>query len=230
MKNIILNNIEYRQTTSCPKVYIAKDGSYILPNSNNPEKIRFGTKSYSKKGYPLQVMICSSVFVIVDDKQVAKRVVKNAGRLVLDAWKNEVDDTMEVDHIDRNPFNNNLDNLRLVSKSENIRNKTKFDCFWLHTPEVAKKRVETKLAKKNGTYVEETKEIVEKVSFEDTVRENRKRVETNRKMRRISSINDKINKLEEKLVRWSHNKSINYNKIVRKLEELKQEKNELESL
>ena len=49
-------------------------------------------------------------------------------------------------------------------------------------------------------------------------------------MRRIYSITDKINKLEEKLVRWSHNKSINYNKIVRKLEELKQEKNELESL
>lgn len=152
MKYIILNNIEYRQTTTCPRVYIAKDGSYILPSSDNPEKIRYGTKAYNKNGYPLQVMICSTIYTFIENKKVAKSVVKNVGRLVLDAWKNEINETLEVDHINRNPFDNNLENLRLVTKSENMRNRKKVDCSWMHTPEANKKRRETKLAKRMSLY------------------------------------------------------------------------------
>jgi len=33
----------------------------------------------------------------------------------------------EVDHIDRNPLNNHIDNLRWVSKSENMRNTSKWN-------------------------------------------------------------------------------------------------------
>lgn len=235
MKNIILNNIEYRQTTTCPKVYIAKDGSYILPNGKEPEKVRYGTKSYSKKGYPLQIMICTTVDVIVDDKKVAKTIVKNIGRLVLDAWQNEIDETMEVDHIDRNPFNNNLDNLRLVTKSENIRNRTKFDCSWLHTSEVAKKRVETKKSIREGTYVEENSVKDEKPTFEETIRIKRKTKENNHIIRKINSIKEKINLLEYKKTKREIWVSNNKRRILgepykRTIEKLNKLKNELEKL
>lgn len=223
MKNIILNNIEYRQTTSCPKVYIAMDGSYILPNGKETKKVRYGTKAYNKKGYPLQVMICTTVDVIVDDKKVSKRVVKNVGRLVLDAWKNEMDETKEVDHLDRNPFNNNLDNLRLVTKEENMKNRNIEQLrnpSWLHTAEIVKKREETKKAKH---CIEETIKNVDKVSFEDTIREKRKTIEKNRKLQRINTIKSKIELLEEKVLRWSHNKCKNYENALAKIEKLESE-------
>jgi hypothetical protein len=43
-------------------------------------------------------------------------------RLVYEAFKGEIPEGLEIDHIDRNKHNNSPDNLRLVTRSENLRN------------------------------------------------------------------------------------------------------------
>lgn len=44
-------------------------------------------------------------------------------RLVYEAFKGEIPDGLEIDHINRNRRNNNPDNLRVVTRSENNRNR-----------------------------------------------------------------------------------------------------------
>lgn len=231
MKNtIIVNNIEFRQTTTCPRIYISKDGSYIIPEGKDPKKIRTGTKMYNKNGYPLQEAICTTVKVEINGKTVSRRVVKNVGRLVLDAWNNDIDDTLEVDHIDRNPFNNNITNLRLVTKSVNANNRTltvQNNPIWLHTPEIAAKRAATKLAKKNGTYIEPEKTHKEKLSFEEKYNEHQKTIQENREKRKIETLRNKIAILKVKLESTSNNERSHtmYDKYLNRIQELENELN-----
>jgi hypothetical protein len=51
---------------------------------------------------------------------------KKAHHLVAEAFLGERPENMEVDHKDRNPLNNNVENLRYVSKSQNLLNKSSF--------------------------------------------------------------------------------------------------------
>lgn len=44
-------------------------------------------------------------------------------RLVYEAFKGEIPEGMEIDHIDRNRRNNNPDNLRVVTHKENMLNR-----------------------------------------------------------------------------------------------------------
>ena len=45
-------------------------------------------------------------------------------RLVYEAFKGEIPEGMEIDHIDRNKRNNNPDNLRVVTHKENMLNRS----------------------------------------------------------------------------------------------------------
>lgn len=139
-KTITVNEIEFKQSTIAPRIWVSRTGDYIIPTSNEPRKIRTGTKSYNKKGYPLQVMVCTTKRVEVNGVEVVKPAVYNLGRLVLDAWLGFIDETLDVDHIDRNCFNNSLYNLRLVPHRVNMLNRRKVNPTWLQTPEVKAKR------------------------------------------------------------------------------------------
>ncbi len=75
--------------------------------------------------------------------------VVNLGRLVLDSWEIEqtYDDEgvlrTEVDHVNHDPSDNRLENLRWATRKENIANRRKSHPIWLHTPAVIAKRKET---------------------------------------------------------------------------------------
>lgn len=47
-------------------------------------------------------------------------------RLVGEHFLNNFDPLLDIDHIDRNKQNNNINNLRSVSRSDNLRNRNKF--------------------------------------------------------------------------------------------------------
>lgn len=163
MNTLISNNIEYRQSTLAPRLYIAIDGTYLIPDSkHNPEKVRQPTKNYDKNGYPLAAIVCTTERKEVNGVMRSKPYVVNIGRLVLECWANQVNEDLEVDHIDRDPFNNHVSNLRLVTHIENVQNRREYkhaNPVWLRTEEVEAKRNATRQAKKNGTYVK-----VERVS------------------------------------------------------------------
>ena len=137
-----------------------KFGGYVTVTSRGVSNVRTGSSSYNAKGYKLQKQVCIG-------RKNNKSFVINAGRLVLDAWdvQQTYDDEgvlrTEVDHIDHDPFNNRLENLRWATRKENIANRRKTNPTWLKDPAVIAKRKETcrlkRLARKQVNL--DTKEV-----------------------------------------------------------------------
>lgn len=215
---MILNNIEYKQCSLAPRIWIASDGSYIIPNNKrDPYKVRYGTKCYNKQGYKLQIIICTSIEINVNGNTRKLSKVFNVGRLVLDAWKNEIDDKLEIDHIDRDPFNNNINNLRLVDRRTNLLNRLNYNPYWLHTKEVAKRRVQTKQIYKQ--FGKPSKETKHKQTQDLSIVNNAINLEERKQERAIERTKAKlirdIKVYEAKLERWSAENVI-YKKRVRR--------------
>lgn len=164
-----INGIDFKQCPNHPRFFVSKEGSYFTKARGVFGPIKEGVKSYNKSGYPLQAMVCTGERYITKNGKTAAKVV-NLGKLVLLTWVGEdktVDERgeprIEVDHINRDPFDNRLDNLRWVSKTENMHNRTRSNPTWCHTPEVRRKAVETRRKKGNlnPTWLQ-TPEVIEK--------------------------------------------------------------------
>ena len=72
-------------------------------------------KPRSDTGCYLRINLC--------EKNIKKKLCVH--RLVAQELIDNPDNKQEVDHIDHNPGNNSIDNLRWASRSENMRNKSK---------------------------------------------------------------------------------------------------------
>lgn len=132
-KEIYVGNEMFHPCPSYPGIWCNwRTGKYVSQRNLVP---RDGTPQYNRKGYPLQMCVC------IGRRRAGKYTLAtstvNQGRLVLDsASVVPLEGQTEVDHVNRNPFDNRLVNLRFVTHTENIRNRRHVMPVWLHTPEV----------------------------------------------------------------------------------------------
>lgn len=92
-------------------VWVREDGGVYLSKSG-PHKAHWTYGSKDSLGYR-QVSIAGKRYL--------------AHRLVAEAYFGEIPDGYEIDHQDRNRSNNRLDNIRIVSRFENRRNRADHD-------------------------------------------------------------------------------------------------------
>lgn len=96
------------------------NGIYKVSNLGNIKSKRRGR--YEKKLSPFistQSRVYEQVKLTDDNGKVKSYYVH---RLVYSAFYGEIEKGKEIDHIDTNPHNNRLDNLRQVSRKNNMNN------------------------------------------------------------------------------------------------------------
>lgn len=103
LERIMIYNEKYNR-------YIDNDG--VIYRKNKEGKLVQVKPSVNNCGYEF---ICYAAHSIV-----------YVHKLVYETFKGEIPEGLEIDHIDRNKLNNNPDNLRVVTRSENIKNRGKF--------------------------------------------------------------------------------------------------------
>ena len=111
-------NNEFVQHPIYTNYFVSRDGRYYFIKANGTKsEITRGTITKNKFGKPLCYEVCITV-------SRGKYKVMNVGRLVLETYVGFApEDAPEVDHRDRDPLNNKLDNLQWVSRADNLKNR-----------------------------------------------------------------------------------------------------------
>lgn len=104
-------------THLAPNIYTSRDGRFIRSGTT---EVRTGTQTRNKSGRKLAALVCVGQYTT--KKGTTASLTRNLGALVLDAWRGIDPDRKEVDHIDRDCYNNDLSNLRWCNRSEQMLN------------------------------------------------------------------------------------------------------------
>jgi hypothetical protein len=80
---------------------------------------------------PMKLLTSNDGYLYVSLRKDGKSTKGYLSRLLAKQWIPNTDETkIQVDHIDRNILNNNLENLRWVTQSENLANKNRKGCVY----------------------------------------------------------------------------------------------------
>ena len=111
------SNLEFRKIKSLKYLYEINENGTIFRNvkSKKQSKIKLD-KHHSKKGYYV-------TFVHLGGRKnsIIRRIMIHS--VVAECWLGDKPDGYEIDHIDRNTYNNDYRNLRYVTKSEQMKNR-----------------------------------------------------------------------------------------------------------
>ena len=106
-------NLEFRKIPSLQFLYEVNENGTIFRNVKSKKQLKIKLDMHhSKVGY-------YATFVNIKGK--ISRVMLH--RVVAECWLGPIPQGMEVDHIDRNPHNNDYRNLRYVDHSGQMRNR-----------------------------------------------------------------------------------------------------------
>lgn len=98
-----------KEITGFPGYYATEDGRIISEKRSKQRELK---QAINKKTNYLYVQVMKD----------NKAYTRNVHKLVALAYFGEHDDDLHVDHIDRDRTNNNVSNLRIVTRSENLLN------------------------------------------------------------------------------------------------------------
>lgn len=111
------SNLEFRKIKSLQFLYEVNSNGTIIRNVKSKKQLKIKLDyHHSPKGY-------YTTFVKI--KGVCKRVMLHT--VVAECWLGDRPEGYEVDHKDRNPHNNDYRNLKYVTHSEQMKNRTLSD-------------------------------------------------------------------------------------------------------
>ena len=111
------SNLEFRKIKSLNFLYEVNENGTIFRNVKSKKQLKIKLDMHhSNTGYYMTLVHNQSI-----NDGNCKRVMIH--RVVAECWLGNCPDGYEVDHIDRNPHNNDYRNLRYVTKGEQMKNR-----------------------------------------------------------------------------------------------------------
>ena len=121
-RSVKINGVTFVET-NYEGYFVSNDGVVISFRSKNGR----GKIDINKPPKFLKYGLCGGcrTYYCVIGSLGTKKVPKTVHKLVYETFKGDVPYGMTIDHIDGNTFNNNIDNLQLLSSEENSRKANK---------------------------------------------------------------------------------------------------------
>ena len=111
------SNLEFRKIKSLNFLYEVNENGTIFRNVKSKKQLKIKLDMHhSSTGYYMTLVHNQSI-----NDGNCKRVMIH--RVVAECWLGDCPNGYEVDHIDRNPHNNDYRNLRYVTKGEQMKNR-----------------------------------------------------------------------------------------------------------